>query len=342
MNKIHIILNNKLLTAIASAFLFLFPLHVVFIFFKNLFYDLGLIKATKINSRVVSIGNVLLGGTGKTPTTIAIANFLQKNGFTVGIVTRGHGRKNETNSFLLKDHHWSECGDEVIILKNNLQPNIPIYVSRNKVFAAQQLSNLGCNVILLDDGFQHRKIYRDIDIVLIGPENYVKKNQLIYPYGLLREPFSSLKRADITISTKRNLIPYENSIQTDHRLDLEVKKEVLSSGQARSIHDFSNKSGILALCSIGDPKSFEKTLKNIKILTDRSMFFPDHWPFSKKDIDKINQTLTRDNLNTIVCTEKDYVKLYEFRNLLKADINAIVLKHDLNQDIKADILGRLV
>ena len=120
MNKIHIILNNRLLTAIASAFLFLFPFHVVFIFFKNLFYDLGLIKATKINSRVISVGNVSLGGTGKTPTTIAIANFFQKNGFAVGIVSRGHGRKNESKSFLVEDQHWSECGDEVVLLKNNL------------------------------------------------------------------------------------------------------------------------------------------------------------------------------------------------------------------------------
>ena len=164
---------------------------------------------------VISVGNVALGGTGKTPTTISIANFLQKRGFSVGIVSRGHGRKNESNNFLATDQHWRECGDEVVLLKNNLNPQIPVYVSQNKIFATKQLADIGCSVVLLDDGFQHRKIHRDIDIVLIGPENHIKKNQLIYPYGILREPFRSIKRADITIMTKNNLVDNKSGIVAD-------------------------------------------------------------------------------------------------------------------------------
>ena len=199
-------MNNKLLTHTLSALLFVFPIHLIFIFLKNFLYDFGVLKGEKVDAKVISVGNIALGGTGKTPTTIAIANFLERNGYTVGIVTRGHGRENISNSFLLKNQSWKECGDEVVILKNNTSSNTRIFVSLDKIYAAKQLSNMGCNIILLDDGFQHRRIGRNIDIVLLGPENQNKKCQLVYPYGLLREPFCYLKRADITISTKNNLI----------------------------------------------------------------------------------------------------------------------------------------
>ena len=88
-------------------------------------------------------------GHKKTPTTIAIANFLEKNGYSVGIVTRGHGRENISNSFLLKNQSWRECGDEVVLLKNNTSSNTRIFVSLNKVYAARQLSKMGCNIVLL-------------------------------------------------------------------------------------------------------------------------------------------------------------------------------------------------
>lgn len=341
MNKIHIILNNKILTVLLSALLFVFPVHLLFIFIKNLLYDMGAIHPTKINAKIISVGNVLLGGTGKTPTTIAIASFLQKKGFKVGIVTRGHGRKDESTSFLLQNHHWTECGDEVVLLRNNLDEDIPIYISRNKVFAARELSNIGCNIILLDDGFQHRKIYRDIDIVLLGPENYIKKNQFIYPYGLLREPFCHTKRADIKISTKRNLVSNDVFLQSEHTLNLEIKKELLTTAPIKTVKDLSQTSGILSVCSIGDPKSFDKTIKNIGLETEKTLVFPDHWPFSEKDIDKINQISSKHALQSIICTEKDYVKLSEFSDLLKADLYAVVLQHKLNQDIEEDILSRL-
>ena len=334
-------MNNKLLTYILSAVLFVFPVHLVFIFLKNFLYDFGIFKAKKIDAKVISVGNIALGGTGKTPTTVAIANFLERKGYSVGIVTRGHGRKNIKNSFLLKNHSWKECGDEVIILKNNTSSNTHIFVSLNKVYAGEQLSNMGCDVILLDDGFQHRRIYRDIDIVLLGPENQNKKWQLVYPYGLLREPFSCLKRADITISTKSNLVKATN-LTSDHNLSLEVEKEVLSSGSVKNIHDLVNRSRIMSVCSIGDPDSFSKTLSIININVDKELVFPDHWPFNLNDIEKINNYASKENLKFVVCTEKDFVKLSEFKNALDIDICAVVMKHQLSKEIEQDILSRLV
>ena len=340
MNKIHITMNNKFFTYTLSALLFVFPIHLLFIFFKNLLYDLEIFKARKVDAKVVSIGNIALGGTGKTPTTIAIANFLEKKGYAVGIVTRGHGRKNISNSFLLKDHGWKECGDEVILLKNNTSSNTHIFVSLDKIYAAEQLSKMGCDIVLLDDGFQHRRIHRDIDIVLLGPENQNKKWQLIYPYGLLREPYCYLRRADITISTKSNLIKSTN-LRSDYALRLEIKKEIISSGSIKNIHDLGNKSGIISVCSIGDPESFSKTLSNINIDVNKNLVFPDHWPFSLSDIEKINRLAAKESLKHIVCTEKDFVKLLEFKNVLNVDVNAVVMKHDLSEEVEQDILGRL-
>jgi len=341
MNNIHRTMNNKLLTYALSALLFVFPVHLFFIFLKNLLYDFGVLKGKKIGTKVISVGNIALGGTGKTPTTIAIANFLEKNGYSVGIVTRGHGRENISNSFLLKNQSWRECGDEVVLLKNNTSSNTRIFVSLNKVYAAKQLSKMGCNIVLLDDGFQHRRIDRDIDIVLLGLENQNKRCQFIYPYGLLREPLCYLKRADITINTKNNLIK-DTDLKSDYTLDLKIKEEVVSSGSIKNVHDLVNKSGIVSVCSIGDPESFSKTLKSINIDVDKKLVFPDHWPFSLHDIEEINRLSIKEGLKHIVCTEKDFVKLVEFKQHLKVDINAIIINHQLSEAIERDVLARLV
>ena len=333
-------MNNRLLTYALSTLLFIFPIHLIFIFLKNFLYDFGVLKERKVDAKVISVGNIALGGTGKTPTTIAIANFLERNGYTVGIVTRGHGRDNISHSFLLKNQSWRECGDEVVIIKNNTSSNTRIFVSLNKFYATKQLSKMGCNIVLLDDGFQHRKLGRDIDIVLLGPENQNKGCQLIYPYGLLREPLCYLKRADITISTKNNLIK-GTGLKSDHTIDLKIKEEVLSSGSIKNIHSLSNKSGIVSVCSIGDPESFSKTLESININVDKKLVFPDHWPFSLHDVEKINRLAIKEGLEHIICTEKDFVKLIEFKNSLNIDVNAIILNHKLSKEIEEDILSHL-
>ena len=224
--------------------------------------------------------------------------------------------------------------------RNNTSSNTHIFVSLDKIYAAEQLSKMGCDIVLLDDGFQHRRIHRDIDIVLLGPENQNKKWQLIYPYGLLREPYCYLRRADITISTKSNLIKSTN-LRSDYALSLEIKKEIISSGSIKNIHDLGNKSGIISVCSIGDPESFSKTLSNINIDVSKKLVFPDHWPFSLSDIEKINRLAVKEGLKHIVCTEKDFVKLLEFKNVLNVDVNAVVMKHDLSEEVEQDILGRL-
>jgi len=334
-------MNNKIITSLVTVFLFVFPIHLFFIKIKNLLYDFKVIKPVKISSKVISVGNVSLGGTGKTPITISIANFLQKKGLKVGIVSRGYGRKKSSNSFLVDNQHWTECGDEVVLLKNNLHTEIPIFVSNNKVFAAKKLSKMGCNIIILDDGFQHRKIHRDIDIVLIGPQNQLKNSQLVYPYGSLREPVKNIKRADITVMTKKNIVKNKSTLNFDHALNLMIKDEILSTGKNKLIKDLLKSSDNLSVCSIGDPISFSKTLESLNINIKKRLIFPDHWSFSLQDVNKINKLASKYDLHNIICTEKDYIKLIDFKKSLNISLNSIVIKHNLSKEFEEDILCRL-
>ena len=176
---------------------------------------------------------------------------------------------------------------------------------------------------------------------MLGPENQNKSFQLIYPYGLLREPLCYLKRADITINTKNNLAK-DAGLKSDHTLDLKIKEEVLSSSSIKNIHALTNKSGVVSVCSIGDPESFSKTLEGVNINVDKKLVFPDHWPFSLHDVEKINRLSIKEGLKHIVCTEKDFVKLVEFKQQLKVDINAVIINHQLSGEIEQDILSRLV
>ena len=141
--------------------------------------------------------------------------------------------------------------------------------------------------------------------------------------------------------TKNNLVDNKSGIVADHKLNLEIKNEILSTGENQSLQDLLKSPGNLSVCSIGDPTSFAKTLKELNINIVRRLDYPDHWPFSSNDVKKINRAVLEEGLKNIICTEKDYVKLLEFKSMLNVDLNAIVLKHDLSKGLEDDILSRM-
>jgi len=326
-----------------SILLFFFPIHFIFIKLKNLFYDNSLLSSAKINSTVISVGNISLGGSGKTPFTISLSNFLYKKGFSVGIVTRGYGRKDGSDNFLLDNHSWTECGDEALVIKNNISPSIPVYISKNKIYAAKELSKMGCDIIVLDDAFQHRKIFRDIDIVLLSPDELIHKNKKTFPYGLLREPFYNINRADLIVATKSNLYNEKNSAKYVLSLQTNFKDELLCSikNSKINIKGMSKMDGLLSICGIGKPKSFHNSLKSLNIKPLQSLTYPDHHNFSKEDIDVLASKIKKHNIKAIVCTEKDWVKLISFKDEIVVPIYAIRLNYSLNRDIEEAILRLL-
>ena len=328
-------------------FLFLFPIHVVVINLKNFLYNYNIIKPKKTKPVVISVGNISLGGTGKTPLAIAIAKLLKKRGYKVGVSTRGHGRKNESASFLMKDKnwfvkdfykHWKIAGDETVLLKNNLD-NVPVYVSKNKIKAAKYLyEKEGCDVVILDDGFQHRKLYRDIDIVLLSNNEKLNK---IFPYGSLRESVVGLKRADLIIST----ITDEHEDEKTLTLKWAYNDYLLIAGtpenkteELRSLEQYNN---ILSLCAIGTPENFQKTLKSLNIHYKQSLVYPDHYPFKEKDINKINAFIEKNKIDIILCTEKDLVKLKQHKKMLGVPLAAITINYSLSEGLEKDILNKI-
>ena len=327
-------------------FLFLFPIHVIFIRLKNFFYDYNLIKPKKTKPTIISIGNISLGGTGKTPFTIAIAKLLTHQGYKVGVSTRGHGRENEGSSFLMKDKnwfvkdfykHWRVAGDETVLLKNNLD-NVPVYVSKNKTKAAENLyEKEGCDVVLLDDGFQHRQLYRDIDIVLF---DHSEKANKIFPYGALRESIIGLKRADIIIST--NVVGNKEggfALKWDYNGYLLVADN--PKNKAEDFEVLNQYSNILSLCAIGSPASFQKTLESLKINYQQSLIYPDHYPFKEKDVKKINSFVKDNKIDLILCTEKDLIKLKQYKEVMGAPLAAITINYSLSSDLEKGVLDKI-
>ena len=326
---------------IIKKILFFFPIHLIFIKIKNYLYDNGIISPTKIKAKVISVGNISLGGAGKTPFTIALSNFLKnKKGFAVGVVTRGYGRNNSNHNFLFNNHSWQDSGDEAMVLKNNLSPSIPVYISGDKILGAKELLKLGCDIIILDDAFQHRKLDRDIDVVLLSPDELKNKNKRTFPWGLLREPFYNLGRADIIITTKMNLYTGQTPPSNSLPLNISFQEELLSSDDISKItvKQLSKLKNVMSLCGIGKPESFQRSLKSLDINVEKHLTYSDHHNFTKKDIIKILSHIEKYNICSIVCTEKDWVKLVDFKEEIGIPIYAVRLNYCLNKDIEDAVL----
>ena len=233
--------------------------------------------------------------------------------------------------------HWRVAGDETVLLKNNLD-NVPVYVSKNKTKAAENLyEKEGCDVVLLDDGFQHRQLYRDIDIVLF---DHSEKANKIFPYGALRESIIGLKRADIIIST--NVVGNKEggfALKWDYNDYLLVADN--PKNKAEDFEVLNQYSNILSLCAIGSPASFQKTLESLKINYQQSLIYPDHYPFKEKDVKKINSFVKDNKIDLILCTEKDLIKLKQYKEVLGAPLAAITINYSLSSSLEKGILDKI-
>jgi len=196
--------------------IFLWPLgffYWLLIFWRNFFYNLGFFVSRKLPCKVVSVGNLSVGGTGKTPFVLFLANTLKTGGLNVAVLSRGYKRKS-TGTHVVSDGNTlksdlNNSGDEPFMLANKLQ-DIPVVVDENRYRGGQFICNeYNPDVIIMDDAFQHRRVFRDVDIVLINSNHRRPK---LLPYGLLREPLRNIKRADAVIFTKANLTPPDEKL----------------------------------------------------------------------------------------------------------------------------------
>jgi tetraacyldisaccharide 4'-kinase len=265
----------------------------------------------RVNVPVVSVGNLTTGGTGKTPLVIWIAHYLQNQNVHVTLVSRGYGSAPTAG----------EAGrnDEAMEIEKRL-PDVPHLQSPDRFSMAQRaIAEFDTQCIVLDDGFQHRHLHRDLDIVLIDATLPFGFDRLL-PRGLLREPLSALRRADLVILTRTDLVASEQRETTISRIRKHTGERpvletrtlpaglIQSNGEQVPVERISSQP-IFFFCGIGNPDNFEVSLHQQGFAIRGSAIFADHHHFSPEEIDRIAKSAQACGAEAIICTHKDLVKI---------------------------------
>ncbi len=324
--------------------LMLWPLgffYRLLIFWRNLYYAVGFFVSRTLPCKVISVGNLVVGGTGKTPFVIYLANLLQAQGRSVAVLSRGYKRLS-SGTIIVTDGNevlssLKDSGDEPYMLAHKLI-GVPVVVDENRYRGGQVLCNeFDPDVIILDDAFQHRRIVRDVDIVLINSNHH---NLKLLPYGLLREPLKNVKRADVVIFTKANLTPpHETFVEKVGNkcsillLSELVPKKVLiqQDGLARPLSEI--KGPVVAVSGVGDPDSFEVILEEAGLDYVHHFRQDDHGDYSATDLTVIREVFSAAEAAAIITTEKDISKLGSLSDLplLALPVSVVLSETDENQ-----------
>lgn len=288
-------------------------------------YADGFVSRVKPSAPVISIGNLTVGGTGKTPVTIEVAERLAAEGWRVAILSRGYKRSSRQPYTIVSDGNkiissCLEAGDEPYMMAEAVPSAIVISGKARSVTSKVATDECHCDVIILDDGFQHLKLRRDFDVVLID-FNVDLENQNLLPAGLLREPLGALGRATHIIISK---VPAEFDHFKMERIHRMVEKHSpkaqismcsfkpaylkQSHGAPVSLKTLQGKR-VIAMCGIAKPEPFVASLSQLGATPIETQFFPDHHWFSPTDLAGLDRALTTSGADYIVTTEKDMVRL---------------------------------
>lgn len=290
-------------------------------------YDLAILKSQKISRPVISIGNITTGGTGKTPLVVFTAKYFLEKGKTVGIVARGYKRDSKGIVIVCDgksvNNNVSESGDELILISNELikKYNKCIYAAAgsDRTTAAELLINkFNPDIIILDDGFQHRKIKRDLDIVILDTYKCLSNNffnKFLLPSGNLRENSSSFKRADIIIQNNKNS---EHS-ELVNLLDFK-KPLVLIRYKTEYFMDNKNcilrykQQPVVLFSGIANDESFIEMVKSNNIQVSKVIKYSDHHNYVADDVKYLAKSYSKGNI--FITTEKDFVKIKSFETFI--------------------------
>lgn len=292
---------------------------------RNYIYSKKMLKITNSNIPIISVGNIEVGGTGKTPFVISVCKLLLDRQLSPLVITRGYNRKTKKTIYIdkntYKNFKASEIGDEPAHILAKLN-GVDMIVDNNKSKAveyANQLKNI--DFIILDDGFQSRYINRNIDIVLLNMTRPKSLYQLL-PLGILREPIKSLERSNL-----------QYIIKGEDKLNISAKKlnstytiYKYENSKKEKIDTLQNSYNLLCCCGIGDPISFQNTLQNLNISISKTLIFENHVHYTDKRLNVINEKLSK--YDGLITTYKDFVKFdknFINNNLIYVvDINIIL------------------
>ena len=313
------------------------PLHIFFYLLslpyggavraRNRLFDLGVFKQARVGCPVVSVGNLTVGGTGKTPMVIKLAGMLRDRGLRPAVLSRGYGGTSNADVLVVSDGRQliagpDEAGDEPVLIARRLR-DVPVLAGPKRVVTGRYArENFGVDVLVLDDGFQHRWIHRDLDIVLLDGRAPLG-NGFILPRGPLREPPSSLERAGVVVFTRSEKEP---APAIDGRiagllagrpiLRTRVKPTALvgPDGQEQPLASLAG-NRVFAFAGIAQPGSFRLSIESLGGRIAGFRAFPDHHRYTAEDVRQIEQGLGETGADILLTTEKDGVKLSGVENL---------------------------
>ncbi len=335
---------------------------------RNLLYDRGVFDTFDLGARTISIGNTTAGGTGKTPLVAYVAEILASRGEKVCILTRGYGRKDASSRVLVSDADSvlaspAEAGDEPFELAQKLLGKAIVIADADRVGAGEWAKRrFGVTTFVLDDGFQHRKVKRDVDIVCIDATDPFGGGKIL-PSGRLREPVTSLSRADIIVITRANLSRNISNLRSEisemntgaaiflaknetqnisvleefhaktrrpqseeNVEDGHIERDVLNTRERRAF----------AFCGIGNPESFFEQLRQEDFSITATRIFRDHHVYTQRDIDIIQKQARERGAEILLTTAKDAVKLRD----LKFEIPCFVVEIKIVIDAAAAFAAR--
>jgi tetraacyldisaccharide 4'-kinase len=301
---------------------------------RNSLFDHGILKSRRLQKPVISVGNLSVGGAGKTPFVIALGELLKARGIQFDVLTRGYGR--DTRGVLLVDPKGeaSEFGDEPLLIARHL--GVPVIVGESRYDAGRMAEEkFSSQLHLLDDGFQHRSLARDFDIVLLSSGDL--EDELL-PSGRLREPLSSLQRADAIAVQDGPAKEALNKLTikaggVQGKLIWRMEREFAADGAPREP---------VAFCGIARPQQFFAQVRGAGLIPAAELTFRDHHRYTRADVERLMKMRHQHKAGGFLTTEKDAINLGLWRGSLQPlAVASLTLRLDRPDDIIGAILARI-
>lgn len=281
---------------------------------RNALYDRGIFKVHKLARPVVSVGNISVGGSGKTPFVIVLGELLQQRGIEFDVLSRGYGRSSTNIAVVDPNGSPAHYGDEPLLIARKLRAPVIVGADRYQagVLAEKQFSS---KLHLLDDGFQHRRLHRDFDIVLLPGED---QRGTLLPMGRLREPLSALERADAVVLPDSQEPPSPSFPSFDAKSVWLARRQIEIAADGR----------VIAFCGIARPQQFFDALKAAHQEIAGALTFGDHHRYAQRDIDRLLALKKQTGTAGFVTTEKDAINLGSLSSQLQP-LRTATLRLDL-------------
>jgi len=273
------------------------PLSAIFgagVAVRNALYDRGILKARRLAGPVISVGNISVGGSGKTPFVIALGRLLKERGIEFDVLSRGYGRRESGVALVDPNGSPAQFGDEPVLIARKLQVPVIVGASRYEagLLAERQFAH---RLHLLDDGFQHRGLHRDFDIVMLPASD---TEDTLLPGGRLREPLSALRRADALVVMGQ--VAVSKNAAAPKNVVWRARRQMMVAGiEGKAI----------AFCGIARPEQFFSGLTDLGVEIAEKVSFPDHHRYTENDIGRLLELKARAGAKSLLTSEKDMINL---------------------------------